>query len=105
MNENHFQAKLIRKIKKLLPSCVVLKNDARYIQGIPDLTILYEDKYFVLECKRDAEAYRLSLISNPNQGYYVNLINNMGGYARHIYPENEKEILDEIVHISRPSGT
>lgn len=98
MKENYFQKELIKKIKQLLPGCVVLKNDARYVQGIPDLSVFFGNRYFMLECKRDSKSNK-----QPNQSIYVDHINNMGGYARFIYPENEKEILDEIVSISRSS--
>lgn len=63
MLENKFQANLIKELKKLFPGCIVMKNDASYIQGIPDLLILYNDKWASLECKK---ARRLinSLIKN-----------------------------------------
>lgn len=98
--ENKFQASLIKKLYKLFPGCIVLKNDAHYIQGIPDLTLFYGGRYFVLECKRDTGSNKLF-----NQRVYIKQINDMGGYARFIYPENEKEILDEIANISRSSRT
>ena len=98
MRESDFQKKLILKLKDLLPGCSVLKNNANYRQGFPDLTIFYKNHYFVLECKRSIKAHR-----EYNQTYFVDQINSMGGYARFIYPENEKEILDEIVCISRAS--
>ena len=49
MLENKFQANLIKEIKETLPGCVVMKNDSSYIQGIPDLLVLYEDKWASLE--------------------------------------------------------
>lgn len=52
MLENKFQANLIKELKKLFPGCIVMKNDASYIQGIPDLLILYNDKWASLECKQ-----------------------------------------------------
>lgn len=90
MKENAYQAELIKKIKRLLPSCIVLKNDANYIQGFPDLLILYNDTWVGLECKRSASASR-----RPNQEYYVNLLNEMS-HAWFIYPENEEEVLNEL---------
>lgn len=51
MLENKFQANLIKELKRLFPGCIVMKNDASYIQGIPDLLILYNDKWASLECK------------------------------------------------------
>ena len=50
--ENKFQADLIKELKQLFPGCMILKNDANYIQGIPDLTIFYNDQWAVLECKK-----------------------------------------------------
>ena len=50
--ENKFQAELITELKSRFPGCLVLKNDADYIQGIPDILILHRDRWATLECKR-----------------------------------------------------
>lgn len=50
--ESEFQGSLIKKIKQRFPGCLVLKNDPTYIQGIPDLLILHNDKWAALECKK-----------------------------------------------------
>lgn len=93
MLENKFQAKLIKKLKKEYPGCIVMKNDASYIQGIPDLLVLYKDKWASLECKKTEKARH-----QPNQDYYVDKMNEMGGFSSFIYPENEREVLDELRH-------
>ena len=90
MLENKFQANLIREIKNLLPGCIVMKNDSSYIQGIPDLLILYKDKWASLECKKNARASK-----QPNQEYYVGMMNDMS-FARFICPENKEDILNEL---------
>lgn len=90
MLESKFQAKLIKDIKKLLPGCMVTKNDAGYIQGVPDLTVFYHDKWATLECKKSADATK-----QPNQEYYVDTMNKMS-FSRFIYPENKEEVLDEL---------
>ena len=90
LKENSFQAKLIQEIKELLPGCIVMKNDAGYIQGIPDLLILYQNRWASLECKKSASAAH-----QPNQDYYVETMNKMS-YSAFIFPENKKEILDEL---------
>ena len=90
MRENIFQSKLIRKLKTIFPGCFVLKLDPDYIQGIPDLLILYEDKWAALEVKKGVKASH-----RPNQDYYISKMNDMS-YASFISPENEEEILDEI---------
>lgn len=88
--ERDFQGPLIDEIKETFDGCMVLKNDEQYIQGIPDLTILYKDKYAILECKRDCKAsYR------PNQEYYLDKLDKMS-FARTIYPENKKEVMKEL---------
>lgn len=81
---------MIRRLKALLPGCVVLKNDSGYLQGIPDLTILYGNRWATLEVKRSAKEHH-----QPNQDYYVELLNGMG-YSAFIFPENEEDIFGEI---------
>lgn len=90
MRESGFQARLIRTLKERFPGCVVLKNDANYIQGIPDLTVFYRNKWAMLECKRsENESHQ------PNQDYYVERMDEMS-FARFIFPENMEEVLDEL---------
>lgn len=90
MKENKFQSKLIRELKIEFPGCIVLKNDAGYIQGIPDLLILYKNYWAALECKKSEKASH-----QPNQDYYISKMNGMS-FASFIYPENKEEILDEL---------
>ena len=88
--ESKFQKELINEIKQEFPGCVVMKNDAEYIQGIPDLTILHKDKWATLEVKKTATASK-----RPNQEYYVDQLNNMS-YSRFVYPENKEEVMNEL---------
>lgn len=90
MNENYFQAKLIKKLHNMFPGCIVLKQDANYIQGMPDLLILYNDKWAALECKKNEKAKH-----RPNQDYYVDKLGKMS-YASFIFPENEEAVLHDI---------
>lgn len=90
MLENKFQANLIKELKRIFPGCIVMKNDASYIQGIPDLLILYNDKWASLECKKSASANK-----QPNQEYYVDQMNRMS-FSRFICPENKEEVLYEL---------
>lgn len=90
MLESNFQASLIRELKKLFPGCIVLKNDADYLQGIPDLLVLHGKYWASLECKKNSGARR-----QPNQEYYVELMDDMS-FSRFIYPENKEEVLDEL---------
>ena len=88
--ERDFQAKLIKEIKQIFRGCIVMKNDSSYIQGIPDLIILYRDKWAALEVKKSATAHH-----QPNQEYYVELMDEMS-YASFVYPENKEEVLYEL---------
>lgn len=90
MLESKFQSNLIKEIKKRFPGCIVMKNDSSYIQGIPDLTVLYKDKWASLECKVDETADH-----QPNQDYYVDKMNQMS-FSRFIYPKNKEDVLNEL---------
>lgn len=91
--ESKFQKELIDEIKETYPGCIVLKNDSSYIQGIPDWTILYKNKWAVLEAKKEEKAKR-----QPNQEYYVDKLHNMS-FSRFIYPENKEQVLEELKNI------
>ena len=88
--ESDFQKELIDEIRRRYPGCVIMKNDSSYIQGFPDWTILYKDKWAVLEAKRKQSAKK-----QPNQEYYVNQLNTMS-FSRFVYPENKEEVLNEL---------
>lgn len=48
MRENKFQAGLKKELRAMFPGCIIMKNDPDDIQGIPDLTVLYKDKWATL---------------------------------------------------------
>ena len=88
--ESKFQKELKEELKERFPGCIIMKNDPNYIQGIPDLTILYNDKWAALETKRDKNATH-----RPNQDYYVKKMNEMS-FSAFIFPENKEEILNDL---------
>lgn len=90
MLESQFQSKLIKELKKLFPGCIVMKSDSGYLQGIPDLLILFNDKWAALECKQQAGAKK-----QPNQEYYVGKMDEMS-FSRFICPENKEEVLHDL---------
>lgn len=94
--ESKFQKDLMDEIKILYPGCVIIKNDSGYIQGFPDWTILYKDKWAVLETKREQGASK-----QPNQEYYVTKLNTMS-FSRFVYPENKEEVLHELHKTFKP---
>lgn len=94
--ESAFQASLIRELKELFPGSVILKNDANYLQGIPDLVIFFKKRWGFLETKRSSNASK-----RPNQAYYVAKLNDMS-YASFISPENKAEVLHELQQALQP---
>ena len=70
--ESSFQKKLKDEIKLRFPGSIITKLDSGDTQGIPDLLVLYKDRWAALECKKSKdEPHR------PNQDYYVDKLNNM----------------------------
>lgn len=87
MLESAFQAKLIKKLESIFQGCEILKNDANYKQGFPDLLILFNNGWAVLEVKAAEDApYR------PNQEWYLDKLRGMS-FSATIYPENEREVI------------
>lgn len=86
--ESGFQDNLRDELKQRFPNCMIFKMDQ--IQGIPDLLVLYKNKWASLENKKSAKAKK-----QPNQDYYVDLMDSMS-FSRFIYPENKDEVLNEL---------
>jgi len=90
MRESRFQRNLILELEEMFPGCIIMKNDCNYIQGIPDLTILFGKHWAVMECKRSMEEDY-----EPNQEYYLDRLDNMS-FAAMICPENKEAVLYEL---------
>ena len=90
MLESTYQAKLIKKLRNRFPDCLILKNDTEYIQGIPDLLILFGDQWAMLEVKASIDSP-----TQPNQHYYVQKAAEFS-FGAFIYPENEEDVLDAL---------
>lgn len=90
--ESDFQKEVIDDLTSMFKGCIVLKNDARYWQGMPDLTVFYKDKWATLECKKSEKELKRP---RPNQETYIELMDSMS-FSRFIYPENKEEVLHEL---------
>lgn len=90
MRESQYQTKVIKKLERMFPGCMILRNDPQYRQGVPDVLILFRSTWAALEVK-------LALDSEiqPNQRYYVELMDDMS-FAAFICPENERDVLNEL---------
>ena len=94
--ESSLKADFIRKIRETFPDAIVLKNDANYLQGVPDILVLIGPRWVALEYKRHPTSAQ-----QANQGYYVTLMNEMS-YAAFVWPGNERDILDELQRAFKP---
>lgn len=90
MLENRFKTKLTSELRDLFPGCIILHMDPNEIQGIPDILILYKNKWAALEGKKS-----LNSPVRPNQEYYVDLMDRMS-FASFICPETKNIVLDEL---------
>ena len=90
MLEGRYKTQLVAELKRRYPGCVVTKNDAAYIQGIPDLVIFFGQHYALLEVKKSEKE-----ATQPNQKYYVDLFDRWQ-FAAFIYPENQEEVLRQL---------
>ena len=96
MLENSFKTSLVNELEDMFPGCIIIHGDPNEIQGLPDLIILYEDRWAALEGKKDEDSSH-----RPNQDYYVDKMNHMS-FAAFIYPENKEEVLHELQTALRP---
>lgn len=90
MKENKFKQNLKKEIDAMFPGCMQFDLDPNQVQGIPDLLVLYKNKWASLECKKGKNAEH-----QPNQDYYVEVMNKMS-FSRFIFPENKEEVLNEL---------
>jgi len=90
MKESKFQRDLVNKLHNMFPGCFIQRNPPGQTQGVPDLLILYNSKWAMLEVKASSNAP-----VRPNQEHYVSKFGQMS-YAAFIYPENEERVLIEL---------
>lgn len=93
MVESEFQRRVIQRLKTEFPDCVVMKQDASYKQGIPDLVIFYKNRYAMLEVKKSAKANH-----QPQQDYYISKFNDWS-FASFVYPENVDQVFEQLKEV------
>lgn len=92
MLESEYQAYLIKKIKNVWPGTEVLILDPNYIQGIPDLLLLFPNGLWaVLEVKASEKSKM-----RPNQEWYIREWGKKACFGAFIYPENEEEVFNAL---------
>lgn len=93
MAERNYQTKVIRRLRREFGGCLILKNDPSYMQGVPDLIVLYRDRWAMLEVKDNKDSS-----FQPNQAFYVSELNHMS-FAAFIYPDNEDEVFEDLIRV------
>lgn len=90
--EGRFQDKAVKDLESL--GALVLKNDASYRQGIPDLTaFMIGGEAIIIELKK---ARPTKSDYQPNQEWYLGELDAMGFRTFVAYPENWDEVLNAI---------
>ena len=94
---NGFKAWLIKELGARLQDCVIIHQDPNTThQGIPDLLILHNTHWAMLEVKGAINSKQ-----QPNQEYWVDFYNKMS-YCSFVYPENVEAVLDEVQQALQP---
>lgn len=88
--ERDFQPKLKKEIRRRLPGCYIFKLDSGEFQGIPDLLVLFESRWAILEVKRGLKAKK-----QPNQDWYVDEFNKMS-FSAFVNPQNQEAVLNDL---------
>ena len=88
--ERVYQRTIKSKLESKFEGCVVLFLNPLKILGLPDVLVLYKNRWVALETKRF-----LGAKVQPLQVYWIRRLNAMS-FASFIYPENESEVMDAI---------
>jgi hypothetical protein len=88
--ERAYESDLKKRLKKRFPGIVIMKNDPQRQQGIPDILLLYNNKWAMLEVKMADDSKK-----QPNQEHWVKEFNVMS-FASFINPDTEEEVLNAL---------
>lgn len=91
--EATFKTKLCREIEQRFPGSYVFRLDTSDRQGVPDLLVIFENMWAMLEGKRKRPTSPDDF--EPNQEWYIEEFDRMS-FAACIYPENKEEVLNEM---------
>lgn len=88
--ETAFALDLKNEIKDRYPGCYILKQNPNELQGVPDLIVLYKDKWAAIETKREPNSDK-----RVNQEWHINRMNEMS-FATFANQRNRDEVLNGI---------
>jgi hypothetical protein len=79
------------ELERRFPGCEILKQEPLVtFQGIPDLLVLWGNRWAALETKKARKSER-----QPNQEYHVARLDHMS-FADFVHPGNYEQVLDEL---------
>lgn len=87
---NGYKKRLKDRLMELFPRCMIFDLNPNDCQGIPDILILFGDRWATLEAKGCYDSTH-----RPNQDYYVGLMADMS-FSSFIFPENEDVVLESL---------
>lgn len=90
------QARFVKRLRKAFERVIILKNDSGYLQGIMDLTVILPGAIIFIEVKPYEEAPY-----EPNQEYYLDLVQQFGFFSCTLHPGNEEEVFRAIQQTQR----
>lgn len=88
--ESKYKVGLKQRIRQRFPGCILMKPDEQYMQGVPDILVLFKNTWAMLEVKRAKGAPK-----QANQDHWIRIFGNMS-FASFIDPSNESEVLDAM---------
>ena len=97
MGETTYKTQLVNKLRDRFPGAVIIKtNPSNQLSGFPDLLILYKSRWAALETKKSSKDRQ-----GQNQIWWAIELNKMS-FASFIYPEVEREVLNELQRALKP---
>ena len=97
--ESIYQRKLIKKLRQI-PRSYFFVKEAKSIRGISDIIGVVNGHPVFLEVKKsELEAQKYSP-RNALQDKFLKDVQQVGAYSSKVFPENEAEIVKELISLS-----
>ena len=95
MLENKWRDSKLRPFLDSLPECEYFIKEAVSIRALPDIIGVWRGLPFYLEVKRSKD--ELGCPRTKLQEYTLKKFEKAGAFASFIYPENVREVLEELI--------
>jgi penicillin-binding protein-related factor A (putative recombinase) len=104
MLEKDFQQQVLKRLRSHEGLHVFVK-EAKSLRGIPDLIGCYKGLYFCWELKKSEAEARKNTGRIVLQRHHLKQVQNAGGIAEIVYPENLNEKMSELLVAGRKRGS